>query len=242
MKLSARDLNILYGLLAVVIILLGIFLLIKPKAEEIKADDATLVTVKEEWDAIEVKKNAIEPLQKKIKDVYTDSKKISDGFIDVEKINYTYKLDQFLQPYLDQCNMVASSVELAEVGTSTLDYYYFTPVPLTSSMFDAADVNGENQAGIDAILEESNAISARTAETVISTRYGLAARGSREEIWSFMQAINDMKTTILIDSVDISDYTFGEDTPAGEENDGKSDVTFTISLYSVFEMDEPVVE
>ena len=58
-----------------------------------------------------------------------------------------------------------------------------------------------------------------------------------------MDEINSLNTAILIESVDITDYTFGEaNLEPGQVSDNKSEVTFVISLYSVFEMDEPVVD
>ena len=54
-----------------------------------------------------------------------------------------------------------------------------------------------------------------------------------------MEKIDSLKTAVLIESVNIDDYTFGEDDPA---SDGRAVVTMIVDVYSVFEMDEPVVE
>lgn len=244
MKLNYRDRMILLGVIAAAIILVGVFALIRPKAQDIKKDNQRLEEVKAEWSEIETKLNAIKPLQDAILKTHQESKDLSDDFVDVSLINSTYKLDQFMQPYVDECNLEALIVDLADPTTTPLDYYYLEPAVLTSSMLDAADINGNYQKLMDMVQAESNSLSQRTAETVIQTKYGIMAHGSREDIWKFMEKINSLDTAILIDSVNIADYTFGENAQLaeGEVSDGKSDVTFVISLYSVFPMDEPVVE
>lgn len=244
MKLNYRDSMILIGVLSVAILLAGFFLFVKPKIQEIKDDNATLETVEAEWQGIEAKINEIGPLQDAIKQAYTDATALASDFVDENLVNQTFELDQFMQPYVDECNLEASVVDLADTSTQTLAYYYFTPSVLTSSMFDAADVNGAFAAEIADAQAESNALSQRTAETVMCTKYGVSAKGTRENIWAFMEKINSLDTTILIDSVSITDYTFGEkEREAGiADVDDTSEVTFVVSIYSVFDMDEPIVE
>lgn len=244
MKLNYRDSMILIGILTFIIALLGIFLVIKPKVTDIKADNVKLEEIKAEWQGIEKKLNEIQPLKDQINQIYKDSKTLSDDFVDVSLISSPQALDKFMQPYADECNMEVKVLDVGLTATTELKYYYFKPNVLTSSMFDAADINGEFQKSVDSALTESNSLSERKAETVMKTQYGIMARGTREDIWAFMEKINSLDTTILIDSVNISDYTFGENTKnvEGVQPDDRSDVTFVISLYSVFEMDEPVVE
>lgn len=245
MKMTQRDKMILLVFLSILVVVGGIFGLIKPKMKDIDTHEGELAKVKADWEAIEVKLNEIQPLKDGIDKTYKDSKALSDKFVDVSTINTSYKLDQFMQPYVDECNLEVNTVELGATGTKDLGYYYFTPSVLSSSMFDAADINGKYQNDINNQMAESNALSARTAETVILTQYGVSAKGTREDIWKFMEKINSLNTTILIDSVNIADYTFGEEKAKLEGvpvDEHTSEVTFVISLYSVFEMDEPVVD
>lgn len=249
MKLNARDKAILIGLFCVIIVIAGIFGLIKPKMGDIETDEAKLKEVKAQWEQIEDKIAEIEPMQKEIKDDYSDAVKLSDDFVDEsqffdkDKNFMTYKLDQFMQPHINKCNLEASTVELGTHKTTSLSYYFFEPDVLTSSMFDAADINGNYRNEINDRMAESNSLSERTQEEVIVTQFGLRAKGTKEDIWNFMDEINSLNTAILIESVDITDYTFGEaNLEPGQVSDNKSEVTFVISLYSVFEMDEPVVD
>lgn len=248
MKMNARDKMILLGLACVVIVIAGIFGLIRPKMKTIDEDKKSLADVKAKWEQIDAKIQEIGPLQDKITDSYDDSKKLSDDFIKEEQFFdengdfMTYKLDQFMQPYIDKCNLEAVRVELGTHGTATLGYYYFEPDVVITSMFDAADVNGKYREDLDKRMEESNSLAERNQEEIIQTQFGFTARGTKENIWKFMEEIDNMNTSVIIDSVTIEDYTFGEDAEPGPDKDDKSNVTFVISFYSVFDMDEPIVE
>ncbi len=89
MKLNYRERMILLGVIAVAIILIGIFALIRPKINDIKSDNAKLDEVKAQWSEIESKINEIEPLQKSIKDTYSDSIKICGKKGDFSILKYT---------------------------------------------------------------------------------------------------------------------------------------------------------
>ncbi len=243
MKLSYRDKMLLLGVAAVAIILLGIFLLIKPRITEIQDNNKTLTEVKATWKEKEDKIEQIPGLQEAIVATYKEAKALSDDFTDLSLVETQYKLDKFMQENLDECNIEVKSLDLGAPSVSEIGYYYFTPSVVTSSMFDAADVNGNYSAAVNEAKKESDSLSQRTKESVVRTQYGVAGYAGKEDIWAFMEKINSLDTTIIIDSVSISDYTFGEEAhkedPTVEE---KSDVTFVISIYSVFPMDEPVVE
>lgn len=243
MKLTYRDKMLLLGVAAVAIILLGIFLGIKPKSSEIKEDNKALEQVKTEWEAIDDKIQQIKPLQDDINESYSDSKKLSDDFFELDLVSNTFKLDQLMQEHLDKCNIEVTNLDLGSPSVVEIDYYYYTPTVVTSSMFDAADINGSYNDALTAIQAESNSLSERTKESVICTQYGVRADAEKEDIWAFMEEIKNLDTTIIIDSVNIADYTFGEEARKSDPTaESTSEVTFVISIYSVFPMDEPVVD
>ncbi len=239
MKLNYRDRMILLGVIAVAIVLIGVFLLIKPKIEEIKEDNTTLTTVQTDWEEKEKLIAEIKPLKEEINDSYNASAEICKKFIDVELIDYQYELDEYMQKTVDECNLEVVRLDLSAPVTAPITYYYFEPTSLSSSMLDAADIDGSYSAKINAVMAESNSLSQRTQETVMQTKYGILAKGEKQNIWDFMTAIDEMNTSVVIDSVSIADYTFGEGDP---ESDGRSEVTMVVSFYSVFPMANPNVE
>ena len=144
-----------------------------------------------------------------------------------------------MQQTVDDCHLEVVRLDLSAPLTESISYYYFEPEVLSSSMLDAADLDGSYRAALNEIQAESNALSQRTQTEVIKTQYGILAKGTREDIWAFMTAIDEMNTSVVIDSVNIADYTFGEGDP---ESDGRSEVTMVLSFYSVFPMANPNVE
>ena len=78
----------------------------------------------------------------------------------------------------------------------------------------------------------------------MGTKYGMVLKGTKENIWKYLKAIEDQSETILINKVDIEDFNFEADLDEegyirAEKPDGESKAEVIISLYSVYEMDEP---
>ena len=244
MKLNYRDKMILVCLAAVLVLVCVGFLLIKPKYQEIQDNNETLKTTQETWNGIKAKIDQIDPLKDEIKTTYKSSSELADDFADVTLVDTPEELDEYFQKTADDCKIEIKSVDLSSPATADLGYYFFTPSTLSSSMLDAADINGSYAEETAKLLEESKALSERTKETVIRTQYGISGKAKKEDVWKFMESIKKFDTTMLINSVNISDYSFGEDAKAKDPSkaDDKSDVSFVISIYSVFPMDEPNVE
>ena len=108
MKLNYRDKIILGVLLAVVILLLGFFLLIKPKKADIDSDKAELTKVQQEKDEIDAKIAEIKPLQKQIKETYDDTTKLTGDFVAYNDINNPRKIDQYMQHFCEDCITILS--------------------------------------------------------------------------------------------------------------------------------------
>lgn len=258
MKLTYRDRIILLVALTVLILVGGFFALIKPKINDIKTSKAERTKVNKEWDEKQEIIAKIKPLQNAINDVYDEATDLANDF--VAQNDYAYQLDQQFQKYADKCHIQISKMEASDPKTGKLDYYFLTPVDLTTDMFEAADVNGNYSKNNEQIMAESETLSDRNVEEVVVQQYGIEAMGSREEIWKYMKAIADIDSSVIIESVDINDYTFeipedkelqwsAEDengvkhpTNADSPTQGYSKVTFVVNVYSVYNMDKPDVE
>ena len=122
-----------------------------------------------------------------------------------------------------------------------------------------ADLNGNYTAEINKKLEESNAISERVPESLFVQQYGISVKATKDDLWAFMKTISEKNKAIRIDSISIADTNFGYDPETGKlatgaetmknkngENAGKdsgiSQATIVLNLYSVYELDEPVLE
>lgn len=248
MKLNYRDKIILGVLLAVVILLLGFFLLIKPKKADISADKAELAKVQQEKDEIDAKIAEIKPLQKEIKETYDNTTELTNDFVEYNDINNPRKIDQYMQHFCEDCEVKVLNLSTNTLNESTLDYYYFETSMPGEKQLEQADLNGDRKAALDEAQAEQNSLKDRNKESVLSGSYSISVKGSKENIWKYMEALEQQDKTIIINSITI-DGVFLKETEeaaaflaamaeAGEEPTANIDIT----LYSVYTLSEPNVE
>lgn len=212
MKLNYRDKIILGIVLAVIILIAGFVGLIKPKNEEIKTDEATLTTKQEEQADLEARIAKIQPLKDDIDQVYEDTNKLTADFIELSDINNTRKLDQYMQHYAEESGVRIDNLEVSQPREASLNYYYDeNESMLASDMLNLADLNGDYEKAQNELLAESTALSQRNVETVIQTQYGIRVTGTKEALWKYLKAVEELKKAMIVNQVSISDYSFGAD-------------------------------
>ena len=212
MKLNYRDKVILGILLAVVIAIAGFVGLIKPKNEEIKEDEALLIEKQEEQADLEARIARIEPLKNNIDDTYEETSKLIEDFIPLSEIDTAMEVDQYMQHYAEECGVRIDNLEISANKESTIDYYYLESDGMPSqSMRDLADLNGDYAEQDAKDNAESNSLSQRNVETIIQSQYGVKVTGTREALWNYLKAIEDLKKTVIVNQVRIEDYSFGAD-------------------------------
>lgn len=267
MKLNYRDRVILLIVLGLVILVGGFFGLVKPRYNDIKENTIQRDNVQAEWDGLDAKIQQIPSLREDIKKTKAASDELSAHFYTASA--YTdkdgnplmengqllgfmqpYQLDQYMQAIIDESNLKVLNMEAGTLSDTTLSYYYYTPVVPTTAILDLADINGNYTAEINAKFEESNAISQRETANLFVQQYGINVKATKENLEKFMKEIDAKDKAIRIESISISDTEFGNDPETGklkegaETIDGKgiSQVTMVLNLYSVYELDEPVLE
>ena len=109
MKLSYRDKVLALVFSVIVIIVLFIFLGIRPTVNKISANKSTLASKTAEADEMRDKIAQIPDIEAKIMAAYNEGADMADNFFvisesDIETLD-TYKIDQFLQPLLDENNI-----------------------------------------------------------------------------------------------------------------------------------------
>lgn len=212
MKLNYRDKVILGILLAVVIAVAGFVGLIKPKNQEIKDDEALLATKQEEQADLEARIAKIQPLKNNIDETYEETNKLIADFIPLEDIDTSVEVDQYMQHYAEECGVRIENLEVSANRESSLNYYYLESDGMPSQdMRDMADLNGDYATSDAETNAESNALSQRNVETVIQSQYGVKVTGTREALWNYLKAIEELNKTIIVNQVRIDDYSFGAD-------------------------------
>jgi hypothetical protein len=267
MKLTYRDKVILGIVLAIAILLAGYFALVKPKTQEIKDNKDTLSERQKVEKDYKSKIAQIDPLKQTISDTVDETAKITDHFIDMDKISNPVLLDKFMQHFANDFNLKITSLSAGDMGETNLSYYYIkAPNPIGSGLRDLADVNGEYKAADDAKQAEQNQLSKRATGSVLRTQYGVSVEGTKKDLWAFMDEINKYKETMLIDSVSFSvkkddekkkddtenkseeekkneeESKFKEDEEKLLKDDDNLSINLVLSLYSVYELPQPKIE
>jgi len=250
MKLNYRDKIILGILLAFVILLGGFFLLIKPRYNDIKDNKSTLARVQKEKEEVDAKIAEIKPLKEDIKKSYDEAKTLADDFVEYNDIYNARKLDQYMQHFAEECEVKVTNLSVSDISTKNLDYYYFKSKIVGEDQLKKADINGDDSKMITEQKAEETALSARTKESVLAGSYNVRVEGDKENIWKYMQALEEQKETMLIDSVSLTNVIISEEaakeladaTAAAGGEEAKATAQFNITLYSVYEMDEPNLE
>jgi len=260
MKLNYRDRVILLIILSAVILIAGFVGLVKPRYGDIQDNKVKRDEVQAEWDGLDAKIQQIPTMQENVKKTKSDADKISEKFYssaDFQQLGddpmgfmKTYMLDQFMQEYVNECNIKIVNMEVSDITDTTLDYYYYTPIVPATAILDLADLNGNYTKKISEKLAESNALSERTKENLFVQQYGISVDTTKDNLWKFMEKISSLDKSIIIDSVNIVDTDFGIDPATGklrpdaEQIDGKgvTNATIVVSVYSAYKLDEPVLE
>lgn len=247
MKLNYRDLVILGILLGLAILIAGFFLLIKPKNEEIKTNKAELAKLETEKSEVDGKIAEIDPLKENIKTVCNDTNTLTEVFVNSDDILNARKIDQYMQHFAEECKVTVMNLNTNDLGTGTLNYYYFTPTFLATDQLVQADLNGERIAENLVKSAESLAISARTQENVLAAQYSISVTAEdKENIWNYLKAIEEQEETIIINSVSLGNIEIKEKPNNSSRNDNEEELKptaqFVISIYSVYDLAQPNLE
>lgn len=211
MKLNYRE-KIILGVFLAVAIMFGIFIgLVKPKTKTLKANETKRDELIDQRDEIQRKIDQIPVLKEKINNIYEETVKISEIFVPMADIDTSIELDKALQKYADENNVKIVSLNAGKPSVATLGYYYSKDEDFAKELRKEADLN-------DALLNEYNenhaeeiALSERKAESLIQTKYGIRVVGTKEDIWNYLKAIEDIDKAVVINQVNIADYTFGKE-------------------------------
>lgn len=247
MKLNYRDLVILGVLLALAILIAGFFLLIKPKNEEIKTNKTELAKLEADKAEVDDKIAEIDPLKQSITDVCNDTNKLTEVFVNPDDIMNARQIDQYMQHFAEDCKVKVMNLSTNDLGTGTLSYYYFTPTFLAEDQISQFDLNGDAQSAINELRRESDAISARTQESVLAAQYSISVTADdKEDIWNYLKAIEEQEETIIINSVSLTNIEIkekpGNSSKKDNEEELKPTAQFVISLYSVYNLAQPNLE
>lgn len=247
MKLNYRDKVILGAILAVALLIAGFFLWIKPEITDIGENKDQLAKLEADKAKVADEIAEIPGIKDDINAIYADSKTLSGPFVEYNSIYDSRKVDQYMQSFATDSKVKILALAPGDLSAGTLGYYYFEPVIVGEDMRTGVDINGSDAKYIEEEKAESNALSDRTEEQVLSATYTVTLEGSKEDIWKYMETIESQPETIIINSITFSDLQLKEmkDDEAAEDDDEEEvlpKAQMTLTLYSVYEMDQPYLE
>ena len=245
MKLNYRDAVILGIVLALAVLLAGFFFAIKPKNDDIKSNKASLETLEQERAQVDAKIAEIEPLKTDITQLYNDTTGLINDFVEYNNIVNSRKIDQYMQHFAEEAEVKIMNLSSADPTSGALSYYYFTPSFLAEDMLAQSDLNGERSASKAESLAESDALAARTQETVMQGQYSITVEGEKENLWKYMELLEEQDETIIINSVNFTNLSIKDVKTSKSSDDEEEQIPsaqFVITLYSVYDLAEPNLE
>lgn len=233
-NLSYRDRIIIMVVLIIMIIVMGIFLLIKPKIKTIaesQVDYIAAVSQKNEYDSMI---GQIDSIDKRVKTKYDEAVKIAEKF---QGEKCSYEADQFIQPVLDENNIIVSEFDVnhpqqvvAMTPYKAERYQTFYNIKMYATFSNILNSAGSTDESNNSSTGTQNNVAgstgggnAGTTENVEESAYenvtletlSIEFSSSKSEIMNFLETLKAMDSSIEVNSLKFDDYQFPEDKSTG---------------------------
>lgn len=254
MKLSKQERIAALIILAVIVLALGAFLLVKPAIQTWTSTAATLVSKQAELKKMEDRRATKGQLRKDIEAAYEEGEHLADMFFPELK---SYESEDAFREFLKQCdcNVIVEQVTVGEPSTASLGATFFTPENVEYALKTYATtgvalseeeqiVKARNEALMTA-LAESQTIGASTIEFAVTAK-------SRDTLFDFADAVNDymkqeadgrIRKAIMLNGLTLEYDEVNEYYDALiEENLAEMDIEGKAALAAEVGADAPVIE
>ncbi len=193
MRLSKQERIAVLIILAIVVLALGAFLIVKPAIESYNSTRTTLTAKTEERDKLVARRDTKKGLREQIEDAYKEGEHLADMFFPEFR---AYEADEAFREFLAQCksNVVVESVTVSEPTTATLEAVFFTPATVEYALKTYATSGvepteeeakiAERMEALRTALSESQTIGASTVEFKVAAKM-------REDLITFADEINN---------------------------------------------------
>lgn len=194
MKLSKQERIAVIVIAILVILVVGVFVFIKPNIETINATKATLETKNKELSDAKTKAATKDGLREQILAAYDKGKNTADMFYPEMK---SYEVDNEVRAFLEQCEaeVLVESLTVSQPQTASLSTSVFVPSSVSYALKDYVnqgvttditkiDPNLIRQVAIRTALGDAQTIGASTATFTIKAE-------TKEALLSFADEVND---------------------------------------------------
>lgn len=195
MKLSKQERIGALIILAIVILALGAFLLVKPKFEEVAATRATLETREKELADAKQRQQQKAPLRMQIEQQYEEGQHMADMFFPELT---AYDAHNAFTDFIKQLDfpVVVEEISVSEPDTETLNVSFFTPTEVSYALKtyvtqsrDMTEEERQARERIEALqsaLNSQQTIGASKVEFTVTTL-------TLDDMLKFIDAVNDYK-------------------------------------------------
>ena len=193
MRFSKQERIAALIILAVIIIALGAFLIIKPAIQDYAASKKTVASKQAELDKLEARRKTKDPLREQIEQAYKDGEHLADMFFPELA---SYEADDAFRAFIAQCstNIIVEEVSVSEPTTVTLANAFYTPVSVdyalksyVQSGVEPTEAEQKVKARTEALmaaLSESQTIGASKVDFTVTAK-------TRDDILKFADEVND---------------------------------------------------
>ncbi len=193
MRFSKQERIAVLIILAVIILALGAFLIIKPAIEEYNATTKTVESKQKKLDDLNARRANKDPLREQIETAYKEGEHLADMFFPEFA---SYEADDAFREFIKQVktNVIVEQVTVGEPTTATLGASFFTPssveYALKSYATSGVEATEEEVAratrwrALQSALSESQTIGASEVQFTVTAK-------TRDDILKFADEVND---------------------------------------------------
>ena len=237
MKLTYRDKVIFLTVVAIIVLVLGFVIFIKPKYVESTQTKQQVIETRERKQEVQDKIDTLEEREKQLMDLVDEVREYEELYFDEQE---TYQVDQFVFPLADEAGFKMKSVELEQPTAEEFAKYAYAENIVAYPLLEYSDINNE--------LPENviNALKGQKPTKPVGQKIYLVAMEMVAEIDDeeasvddFLDSIEDQELTILCTKIELEEKATDAE---GEVLEGVNDVRFRFMVYCSAPMAEVEID
>lgn len=193
MRLSKQERIAVLIILAIVILALGAFLMVKPAIEKYNSTKTTVASKQKNLDQLNARRATKASLREQIEEAYKEGEHLADMFFPEFA---SYEAEDAFRAFIQQVktNVIVEQVTVGEPGVATLSATFYTPSSVSYALKSYATSGtepteeetkkNERWQALQSALSESQTIGASTVEFTVTAK-------TRDDILAFADEVND---------------------------------------------------
>lgn len=233
LTVTDKQKKMLYLVLAVLVLIVGFVVFIKPQIEGLNIAKQDLAAKQQEKQEIATKIASKEELEKSIKDAYETAKGFSDFFLPEME---NYEVDQYLVPYFTNNQVTVNNLTIEDATEEQLLGYKYELRQVLYTMKNITEINGGTEEQ-KATEERINNTMADIEDTLAVSHISITIDGSFIQAMQICNDIKDAQKSMII--VGMSGEGGNSEKQTGIND--KQKITINMTLYTLEKLPEPEI-